>query len=183
MELKTSASDSTASATRAWEWPRMPATNLPAASTVLTARPRKVAHRLRVRRLFCTAEIRPTRRQNEAGNMRRHACALRSHRQMRRRGGSSSDAPMPGRAIGGSDKLWALLRPQKLHRAGGAQRQVIARPQNLGLDTDRCPVGRKERGVGLQLVVEGIEEVQQTRVISGFEQRRGKLLAATALTP
>jgi len=50
-ELKTSARDSTASATSACEWPTMPATSLAAAKRVLTVRPMNVARRLRFRRV------------------------------------------------------------------------------------------------------------------------------------
>src|SRR5947209_5487578 len=55
--LKTSAMDSTASATSACELPRMPATSLLPASTTLTANPIKVARRLRLRRLFDTGGL------------------------------------------------------------------------------------------------------------------------------
>src|SRR6185312_4438870 len=47
MELKTSAIDSTASAIKACEWPKMPASILVVANTAFVARPRNVVRRLR----------------------------------------------------------------------------------------------------------------------------------------
>src|ERR1700722_6184608 len=52
MELNRSAMDSTASATSAWEWPRLPAANFPAAMKILTTIPSSVARSPRFRRLI-----------------------------------------------------------------------------------------------------------------------------------
>jgi len=50
-ELNTSAKDSMASATSACEWPAMPAASFTPDNTVFVAIPRKVARRLRWRRV------------------------------------------------------------------------------------------------------------------------------------
>src|SRR5208282_4543876 len=57
-ELNTSAKDSTASATSACEWPAMPAVSLTADRTAFVTIPRKVARRLRWRRVRGTAKCR-----------------------------------------------------------------------------------------------------------------------------
>src|SRR6185312_13195101 len=50
MELNTSAIDSTASATNACEWPKIPASIFAAARTAFVAKPRNVVRRLRLSR-------------------------------------------------------------------------------------------------------------------------------------
>jgi hypothetical protein len=67
MELKTSAMDSTASAIRAWEWPKMPASILTAANTAFTANPRNVVRRLRLSRAVDTSHLCQKRRRSERG--------------------------------------------------------------------------------------------------------------------
>src|SRR5690242_7001505 len=57
MELKMSASDSTASATSACERPKMPAASLVPARTVFTTMPSRVARRPRFKRLIGTGAL------------------------------------------------------------------------------------------------------------------------------
>src|SRR5882762_8728305 len=69
IELNRSASDSTASAINACEWPAMPAKSLAPASTALTASPIKVARKPRFSRLSSTPETTPRLARNEAGSI------------------------------------------------------------------------------------------------------------------